>query len=40
MATMKQQVMTRPAKNGEVAEIIFRNVEIPTPKVCCRIHET
>ena len=32
MATMKQQVMTRPAKNGEEAEIIFRNVEIPTPK--------
>lgn len=31
MATMKQQVMTKPAKNGEEAEIIFRDVEIPTP---------
>lgn len=31
MATMKQQVMTRPAKNGEEAEIIFRDIEIPVP---------
>lgn len=31
MATMKQQVMTKPAKNGEEAEIIFRDIEIPTP---------
>ncbi len=31
MATMKQQVMTRPAKNGGEAEIIFRDVEIPKP---------
>jgi len=31
MATMKQQVMTKPAKNGEEGEIIFRDVEIPVP---------
>lgn len=32
MAMMKQQVMTKPAKNGEEAEIIFRSIEIPEPK--------
>lgn len=31
MATMKQQVMTKPAKNGEAAEIMFRDIEIPVP---------
>lgn len=31
MATMKQQVMTKPARNGEEAEIIFREIEIPSP---------
>ncbi|MCI8455025.1 MAG: alcohol dehydrogenase catalytic domain-containing protein [Lachnospiraceae bacterium] len=29
---MKQQVMTRPVKNGGEAEIIFRDVEIPKPR--------
>lgn len=31
MATMKQQVMTRPARDGQEAEIIFRDIEIPVP---------
>lgn len=31
MATMKQQVMTKPAKNGQAAEILFRDVEVPSP---------
>lgn len=31
MAKMKQQVMTRPAKEGNEAEIIFREIEIPSP---------
>lgn len=31
MTTMKQQVMTKPARGGAEAEIIFRDVEIPTP---------
>ena len=32
MATMKQQVMLKPAKGTEVpAEIIFRDIEIPEP---------
>lgn len=32
MATMKQQVMIRPAKADQEAEIIFNDVEIPAPK--------
>lgn len=31
METMKQQVMTRPAKDGREAEIIFRDLPIPEP---------
>lgn len=31
MATMKQQVMTRPAKDGVGAEIQLREVPVPTP---------
>ncbi|MBR2830036.1 MAG: alcohol dehydrogenase catalytic domain-containing protein, partial [Solobacterium sp.] len=32
MATMKQQVMLKPARGTEVpAEIIFRDIEIPEP---------
>lgn len=30
--TMKQQVMTRPAKDGAPAEIIFREIGIPEPQ--------
>ena len=31
MATMKQQVMTRPARDGQEAEISVREIEIPVP---------
>lgn len=31
MATMKQQVVTRPARDGQEAEILFRDVPIPEP---------
>lgn len=31
MAKMKQQVMMKPAKNGEEAQIIFREIDIPVP---------
>ncbi len=31
MKTMKQQIMTRPCRDGQEAEIIFRETEIPVP---------